>query len=262
MTAHRLEGYVSVVAHVGSQLGTGCALRLASEGSDVVAVDHSLEVAERVSATIVERGGTSTPLQADLSSDEGISRFVGQCEDRWGRIDVLLIVISELDWWAGSEVTMELWQDNLRVNLLTPIFLSTRFRPLLAKSSRGSVIFYGSIDGLRGNPRVPAYSVGRGGLVPFTHIMADLCSVEGTRVNYIAGAGIIPMGPEARPPFGPAANAELLLRATPLGRLAEPEDIAGMVAFLASEDSSYVNGSIIVVDGGRTAITPGTSVWS
>ena len=260
MSARRLENLKAVIVQVGSELGRGCALRLASEGADVLVVDPSQERADGVAAAIVAQGGTSMSIQAQVSNEQEIHRLADLCERKWGHVDVLVLIISALDWWSETELSMSAWEECLRINLLTPIFYSTAFRPLLAKSGRGSLIIYGSIDGQRGNPRVPAYSVARGGLIPFTHIMAELCGSEGTRVNYIAGAAIVPIGPEAKPPFGSTADSAALLEATPLRRMATPDDFAGVVSFLASSDSSYVTGSVIVVDGGRTSITPGTAI--
>lgn len=257
---NRLKGMVAVVSQVGSDLGQGCALRLAMEGAEVIAVDPSLALAESVASLITDQGGRSLALEASPGSEIDIAQVASSCEERFGRIDILLLTIGALDWWPETENSMKIWEESLRVNLLTPIFYTTILRPLLARSERGSVIIYGSIDGIRGNPRIPAYSVGRAGLIPFTHLMADVCGNEGTRVNYIAGAAITPSGPEAKSRFGPSADPSTLLRATPAGRVATPNDIAGVVAFLASSDASYINGSVIVVDGGRTSITPATSV--
>lgn len=260
MTMRRLEGSAAVVVHVGSDLGAGCARRLASEGAEVIVVDPSADIATRVTSAIERQGGVAAPLQAAPGKEEDIGKVAAACAARWGRLDTLVITAAALDWWSQAEDGIAVWEESLRINLLTPIFYSKLLCPLLAQSNNGSIVIYGSIDGLRGNPGLPAYSVARGGLIPFVHVMTDICRPHGIRVNYIAGAAIDPSGPEARTPWGPIADSADILRTTPLGRIATPNDFAGVVTFLASTDSLYVNGAVLVVDGGRLAITPGTSL--
>jgi NAD(P)-dependent dehydrogenase (short-subunit alcohol dehydrogenase family) len=250
---------IVVVAEVGSSLGRACAFRFASEGSLVIAVDHSIEAALEVSQAIETTGGACVPLACDSTDESQIKSLVETCADRWGRIDALVSVVGIVDWWAAPENSMLIWEESIKTNLLAPIFLTTMFRPLLALSNAGVVVIYGSIDGLRGNPRAPAYSVSRGGLIPFVHLMADEMAPQGIRINYVAGAAISPSSHDAKQPSGEMADERTLLESTPVGRYARPEDVSGVVHFLASSDSSYVNGTALVMDGGRTSVTPGTS---
>jgi NAD(P)-dependent dehydrogenase (short-subunit alcohol dehydrogenase family) len=152
------------------------------------------------------------------------------------------------------------WEQSIRVNLLAPVFYTKALQPALARSGSGSVIYYGSVDGVYGNPRLPAYSAARGGLIPFTHVAAHEYGPQGIRVNYIAGAGISPAEPSALPTGQPMWDRAEAMRATPLGRAATPDDIADVALFLASGESAYITGSVLTVDGGRTSITPGTGV--
>ncbi|MHB2029124.1 MAG: SDR family NAD(P)-dependent oxidoreductase [Acidimicrobiales bacterium] len=253
---------IVVVVEVSSMLGRACASRFALDGAIVVAVDHSIEIAQDVAKSIQDVGGRCIPLHSDATDERQIATLAQTCSERWGRVDVLVITIGVIDWWEQEENSMEMWEESFRTNLLAPIFHVSKFQSLLEKSSSGSVVIYGSIDGIRGNPRVPAYSVARGGLIPFVHLMADKFAASGVRINYVAGAAISPSSSDTKEPSWPVADARSLLAATPLGRFAHPEDISGVVSFLASNDSNYVNGSVIVVDGGRTSITPGTSVHS
>jgi NAD(P)-dependent dehydrogenase (short-subunit alcohol dehydrogenase family) len=256
----RLQDRVAVVVQSGSELSQCCALRFAEEGASVVVVDPSESALEHLVNVISSRGGTALPFRADAGTEHEIARVFDYCNEQFGRVDVLFINVGALDWWSQSDNHMDVWQESLRLNLLTPIFYLSTFRPLLARSGKASVIFYGSIDGTLGNPGLPAYSAARGGLIPFTHIMADQLGDEGTRVNYIAGAAISPIGPDAKPSFVSQSDPTSRVQATPLRRMATPGDIAGVAAFLASDDSSYVTGSVVDVDGGRGKVTPGTSL--
>jgi NAD(P)-dependent dehydrogenase (short-subunit alcohol dehydrogenase family) len=262
VTACRLPGRACVLVNTGSELARACALRLADEGAELLLVDPSFAVAQRVAEEIAARGGHAEPVQAAPADEEAISRVAQRCEQIWGRLDVLVVTAGELDWWSQEHDSVAMWERSLRVNLLTPVFFTKLLLPLLARSDGASVVYYGSIDGLLGNPRVPAYSVGRGGLVPYTHLMAGSCGAQNIRVNYIAGAGISPEGPEAPQRQRTTAPAELadLLSATPLARAAEGSDVAGLVAFLASPDAAYITGTVVVMDGGRCSMTPGTAI--
>ncbi len=131
--------------------------------------------------------------------------------------------------------------------------------PLLRRSEGGAIVYLGSIDGLFGNPRFPAYSVSKGGLVSLTHVMAHDCAP--VRVNCVAAAAISQVGPDDPQPPGLSdlfSASSPVLEQTPLGRYAGPEDIASVVLFLVSDDAAYVTGAVLPVDGGRSAITPGT----
>jgi NAD(P)-dependent dehydrogenase (short-subunit alcohol dehydrogenase family) len=125
------------------------------------------------------------------------------------------------------------------------------FLPLLKRAGRAGVVHLGSVDGNLGNPRVPSYSAAKGGLVPLTHVMPHEFAPFGIRVNCVARAAVDEPGP-------PTSLRDRVVAVTPLGRVAQAAEIAAAVAFLASEDASLVTGAVIVVDGGRTGITPGT----
>jgi len=136
--------------------------------------------------------------------------------------------------------------------------------PLLKKSGAGSVIFLGSIDGFRGMPENPGYSASKGALIPLTHCLAHTHGPDGIRFNYIATAAILHTGPDdlQRGSWLVEGVMERVaarqMYATPLRRMCRPQDVASVASFLASDDSAYVTGSAITVDGGRTAYTPMT----
>lgn len=198
-------------------------------------------------------------MRADPGSESEIARVITECGRLWECLDVLLVCASVSDWWEQDAETMEDWESLIRVNLLTPVFYARYARRMLARSGRGSVIFIGSIDGEFGNPRLPAYSASKGGLIPSAHVLAHDLGFDGIRVNVVSSAGISANGPDTPSRRVPSkTDPKEVVRANAIRRRARAEEIASLVAYLASEEASYITGANIRHDGGRTAITPGT----
>jgi NAD(P)-dependent dehydrogenase (short-subunit alcohol dehydrogenase family) len=217
-----------VVAGVGNPVGRACADRFTDEGADVVAIDEA------------------TCDIADVVSLDRVAESSGP------KVGVLVNCHFALDWSSIESLDVDAWERSIRVNLLGPVICTKAFLPLLRAAGSASVVHLGSIDGTLGNPAVPAYSVAKGGLVPLTHVMAHEFAAYGIRVNCVARAAVADNPPEA-------PGSDDVLSATPLGRAAEPQEVAAAVAFLASEDAAYVTGTILTVDGGRSGLTPGTA---
>ena len=258
--APRLEDKVAVVAGVGSVVGRAGAAAFAREGAAVLAVDPDASVAAAVGRELVDAGGLGIPLEAALDTEEGADAIRSACASRWDRVDVLFTCHAMLDHEPVRTAPVAHVERVIRTNLLGPIMCTQALFPLLARSGRGSVIYLSSIDGILGNPSFPAYSVSKGGLIPLTHVMAHDGAAHGIRFNAIAMAALIPTGSTDPVPLPVVEAARAAVRrATPLGRLATPEDVAGAAVYLASDEARYVTGVVLPVDGGRTAITPGTA---
>lgn len=255
----RLRGRTAAVVGVGSSIGRACAVRFADEGAHVLAVDPDGDVAHAVAREIAERGGSALSHAADLRSMDGAASAAARCEELWGSLEILALCSSDRDWWPPAEDSVDRWESVIRTNLIGPIAYTKALAPLLRRSGSGSIVYLSSVDGLRGNANIPSYSVSKGALIPLTHVMAQEFGRYGVRVNCIATAAIDQSGTGSRPYERVIAdeNAERL-RLTPLGRNATPEDVAAVALFFASSDSAYVTGTILPVDGGRIAITPGT----
>jgi len=255
----RLADRVAVVAGVGSIVGRACALAFGREGAEVVAVDPDAEVADRVTAEVTAVGGRATPLVASLADEAGASAVAGGCRARWGRVDVLFTAQAMLDHEPAGEQSPAHWERVIRTNLLGPVLYARALWPLLTSSDSGAIVYLCSIDGLHGNPSFPGYSVSKGALVPLTHVMAHDGGPHGIRVNAIAMAAMIPLGSTDPAPVPVTEQARSAVRrATPLARPASPDDVAGAAVYLASDESAYVSGVVLPVDGGHTAVTPGT----
>lgn len=246
-----------MVVGVGSTVGAACAVTFAREGARVLAVDSDESVAVRVAAS-VESGGEALAHAADLSSEAGARSVALRCEDLWRQLDVLVVCTSAKDWWALESETPAHWEDVILTNVMAAVNYTRSLRPLLARSTGGSVVYLSSIDGIHGNPNLAAYSVGKGGLVTLTHVMAHTCGTDGIRVNCIAPGAIDLSGTDAKVnERGATSDPAMRLAFTPLKRHATAEDIASVALFFASPDSAYVSGAVLPVDGGRTALTRG-----
>jgi NAD(P)-dependent dehydrogenase (short-subunit alcohol dehydrogenase family) len=256
----RLENRTAVIVHVGSAMARACALRFAAEGAAIMAVDPSAETLQNFARAVTASGRRCLVQRARPDDEQEIMQVAEVCGQAWESVSILLICAALLDWWPAGKDTMRDWEQAIRVNLLAPVFYTKALQPALARSGSGSIIYYGSVDGIYGNPRLPAYSAARGGLIPFTHIAAHEYGPQGIRVNYIAGAAISPADPSAPPTGQPMWDRDEAIRATPLGRTATPDDIADLALFLASAESAYITGAVLTVDGGRTSITPGTGI--
>ena len=255
MQASRFTGRRAVVVGVGSAIGSACAARLAAEGATVMAVDPDDDVA---AAVATELGDTALGQRGDLTSAADAAAAAGRCAAEWGVVDVLVECGSAMEVWPEGDDTLAGLVDVVTTNVVGPVVWVDAFRELLAASPAGSVVLLGSIDGLRGNPHVPAYSIGKGGLVPLTHVLAVRLGAHGVRVNCIAAAGLVQTGSGVPPLERTTGVADLARRLTPLGRLPSPDEVAAVAAFYASDDASYVTGTVLPVDGGRIAGTPGT----
>jgi NAD(P)-dependent dehydrogenase (short-subunit alcohol dehydrogenase family) len=233
-----LENKIAVITGNPYGIGRVTAALFTNEGAQVICIDDS-------------RVGWSEPPQfiADVSDAKALAAVVSQCEKTLERVDVLFNLAGRAVKQSFQETTEATWNEMIARNLSATFICSRQFLPLMKKSCGGSVINHASIDAFFGNPSLAAYSAGKGGVIPLTHVMAHDLGKHGLRVNCISTGGIRD-GSSRR-------EDAARVRVTPLSRMGSPEDVARVALFLASELSSYVNGANIVVDGGRTAITQG-----
>ncbi|HWI74057.1 MAG TPA: SDR family oxidoreductase [Baekduia sp.] len=228
------------------------AAAFAAEGAEVAVVQASDERARESVAAVEAAGGTAKSYINDPRDPQAIFAIAEQIGEDWPSVDTLVTHHFAADFGRLDDITVERFEETVRVNLTGAFAATKAFLPLLRRGERASIVHAGSIDGQFGNPNVLSYSASKGGVHALVHVLAAELAAEGIRVNGIARAGSTAM------PLNAAVVAELG-RATPLRAVAEPSEYAAVVLFLASDAASYMTGAILPVDGGRTAATPGCS---
>lgn len=253
----RVAGKVSLVTGSGKGLGEAQARTLAREGAIVWVSDLDARSGEAVTAALKDEGKDARFVRLDVTDEADWTRAVDKIVSECGRIDVVVNNAGVAIVGNVEECTLSDWRKTIAVNL-DGVFLGTREAIKHMKSAGGgSIINICSIESIVGEPIVPAYNASKGGVRIFTKSAALHCAKSGygIRINCVHPAFVMTdmvSGAAAALP-DPQAFADEILRRHPMGRLCEPQDVANAVLFLASEDSSYINGSEIIVDGGYTA---------
>ena len=245
---NRLEGKIAIVTGAARGLGRGIAERLAAEGAVVVVTDVNGEGAHE---TATELGGSAVGLACDVSDYDSVEALVADVRDRFGRIDVL---VNNAGWDKAApflELERDLWPRILGINLYGVLNTSRAVLPIMAEQGSGSVVNISSDAGRVGSSGEAVYSAAKGGVIAFTKSMAREMARKQVRVNVVCP------GPSDTQLFAEFAGdndklREALTKAIPLRRLGQPEDVAGAVAYFASDDSTYVTGQTVSVSGGLT----------
>jgi NAD(P)-dependent dehydrogenase (short-subunit alcohol dehydrogenase family) len=242
-----LKDKIAVITGNPYGIGRVSAALFAREGARVVCIDDS-----RDGWTSGDAVATDAPhFIADVSDTNSVAEIAAKCGSMLDRVDILFNLAGRTIKQHFESTTEETWNTMIARNLTAAFVCSRKFLPLMKKSSGGAIINHASIDGFLGNPSLAAYSAGKGGVIPLTHVMAHDLAKYRIRVNCISTGGIRSIDSAPRP------EDAARVRVTPLGRTGTPEDVARVALFLACEWSSYVNGANIVVDGGRTGVTQG-----
>lgn len=244
----RFEGKVVIVTGADRGIGKSTVARFLDEGARVVAAD----LAPAAGLAEYERDARVAVVLGDVSVRADAERIVATASERFGRLDVLVNNAGIVDRFLPvGEVTDELWQKVLAVNLTGPMYLARAALPHLV-ASKGVVVNVASVGGLFGARGGAAYVASKHGMIGLTKNIATTYANDGVRAVAIAPGGVntrISIGGEPSP-----RGYEALNRTLPAAvRMAEPAEIAALVAFLASGEASFVNGAVVVADGGWTA---------
>jgi meso-butanediol dehydrogenase / (S,S)-butanediol dehydrogenase / diacetyl reductase len=242
--SERFEDRVAVVTGSASGIGEATAARLAAEGATVVAVDRDAVGLAATVAEIVEGGGRAEARELDVSDPDA-------CGGDHGRLDVLANVAGVLRFAHATEHTRADWEQTLAVNLSGPWFLMQAALPHL-EATRGNIVNVASAAGLVGQAYTSAYCASKGGLVLLTKSVAVEYAARKVRVNCVC-PGQVDTNLLADFAFPDEADQRLLDKLLPLVRGAAPEEIATLIAYLASDDARYVTGAAWPIDGGQTA---------
>lgn len=244
----RLQEKVVLVTGGSRGIGRATCLALAREGAAVV-VHYATrrQAAEDVVSEIAHAGGSALALQADVAQEADVTAMAARVMERFGRLHVLVNNAGEVQRAKTESLTLQDWRRVLDVNL-TGTFLCTRhLLPALRAAGSASVVNLSSIAGVRGGVLGPHYAAAKGGIIALTKFWARELLPHGIRVNAVAPTMT---DTEMANAMWPGPQREALERQVPMGRFARPEEIASVIVFLASEESSYITGECLNVTGG------------
>ncbi len=251
----RLKGKVAVVTGAGAGIGRGIAERFAQEGAAVVIAEIDPQAGECAANAISAAGGEALFLRTDVADEAQVRSLVETTLAHYGRIDVLCNNAAILLYDEEApvhELSAAAWDRTMAVNLRGYFLCSKYVVPAMLGQRSGSVIHIASPTGLFGFTRLTAYSASKGGVLGLMRAMAADYGPHGIRVNAIVPGTIdTPMN---APGLSDPKVREHFAEITPARRLGTPRDLAGIAAFLASDDSDYCVGGIFTVDGGLTAV--------
>jgi len=247
---HRLRAKVAVVTGAGQGIGRAIAERLAAEGASVILAELNPETAAAAAAAI---GPAAQAIPTDVTDRSSVGGLVEAVLDAHGRID---IAVNNAGWdRVGPFIDSEPadWERIVQVNLYGVLNVSRAVLPVMAEQGSGAVVNIASDAGRVGSSGEAVYSAAKGGVIAFTKAVARELARRGVRVNCVCP------GPTDTPLFAAVGGddpklREALIRAIPLRRLAQPAELAGAVAFLASEEAAYITGQTLSVSGGLTMV--------
>jgi NAD(P)-dependent dehydrogenase (short-subunit alcohol dehydrogenase family) len=248
----RLDGKVAIVTGAASGIGAATARRLASEGARTVLADVNDEAGERAAASIRDAGGTAAFRHADVGSLADLESVVAFAVERWGGLDVIHNNAAATGGGYVGELDPAVWDQSLRV-MLTGVFHGMRAAiPAMLARGGGSIINTSSVEAFYGEVMAAPYSTAKAGLLGLTRTAALEYGRRNIRANCICPGCVDTPMLDLMTEFGTKTRADLAARQA-LGRLIRPEEIANVVLFLASDESSAITGSALVVDAGLTA---------
>ncbi|MBD8618111.1 SDR family oxidoreductase [Sphingomonas sp. CFBP 13728] len=248
-----------IVTGAGSGIGRAAALLFAAEGGKVIVADKT-EGADETAHLITQAGGTAKAIRIDAGLEEDVIRTIALACDSFGGLDVMFANAGISGGMANLfDTDVALITEVLRVNLIGPFLAIKHAAPRIAERGKGAIVLTASVAGIRSGAGSPAYSASKAGVINLAAVSAQQLTGSNVRVNAIC-PGLTETG-MTKPVFDYAREANKMDRVgrlNPLHRGAQPEELAKVALFLASDDASYVNGQAIAVDGGLSSSHPVT----
>ncbi|MFZ0640070.1 MAG: SDR family NAD(P)-dependent oxidoreductase [Candidatus Acidiferrales bacterium] len=252
---HRLSGKMAFITGGGTGIGRACALLFAREGAKVAVAARRREKLDAVAQEIIAEGHEALAVECDVTRKASVEAAIRAAEERFGGLNVIVNNAGALHVGTAEETSDEDWNRVITANLTGTFFVSRAAVPALRRAGGGSIVNIGSYLGLVGIKQRAAYCASKGGVTLLTKAMALDHAAEQVRVNCICPALVeteMALGAMARMP-DPAAYRKLRESQIPLGRAGRPEEVAQLAVFLASDESAWMTGNAIALDGGSTA---------
>jgi 3-oxoacyl-[acyl-carrier protein] reductase len=246
----RLADQVAIITGSARGLGRAMALRFAEEGATVVVADLDRDGATQVAGELEAAGGRARPFEVDVASPPRVEAMVADALGQFGRLDVLVNNAGVGLNRPFMTTTLEEWERQLRVNLTGTFLCAQAAARAMVRQGRGRIVNVASISGQRGGQGRAAYGAAKAGVILLTRVMAVELAPRGVRVNAIAPG---PVDTEQSRGTHTEATRRAYRERIPAGRYGEAEEIAAAALFLASEESSFVVGHVLNVDGGFNA---------
>jgi NAD(P)-dependent dehydrogenase (short-subunit alcohol dehydrogenase family) len=247
----KLVGQVAIISGAGRNIGEETAKLLASEGAKIAVVDMDHARGEKVANEIVGAGGDAAPFVVNVADEKAVSELMTAVMARWGRMDILVNNAAISDNKHILEITREEWDRTLAVTLTGPFLMSKYFaKALVEKNHPGKIVNVGSTTGFYGRKRAVAYAAAKGGVANLTRALAVQLAPNNIRVNAVIPNKIgSPVGKDEFDPNRPVVNLR--------NRAGVPADMARAVLFMVSDDSDFIVGDMLFVDGGVTSMMVG-----
>lgn len=244
-SSQRLRDRVAIITGASRGIGRATALALVAEGANVVVnYASSSAAADQVVKAITDAGGNAIALQADVSKLDQVDALVNNTLEKFGRVDVLVNNAGITRDTLLLRMKPEDWQAVIDLNLTGVFFCTRAVSKLMLKQKSGRIINITSVAGLMGNPGQANYSAAKAGVIGFTKTVAKELASRGITVNAVA-PGFIATDMTS------GIKSEEILKYIPLGRYGEPDEVAGMIRFLAADPAAaYITGQVFNVDGG------------
>jgi len=242
----RLDGKVALITGAGSGIGRAAALLFAEEGAKVAVVDYVPAGGHETVSMVRNGGGEAFFVEADVSKTDDVENMVKTVVDMYGRMDILFNNAGVGKIAMIADISVEDWDLVMNTNLRAVFFASKLAIPIMLKQGGGVIISTASVNGIGANPTIAPYCASKAGVILLTKSIAAEYGRHGIRANCICPGATKTEGTED---LLPMLEIEYIAQ----GRAGRPEEIARTALFLASDESSYVNGASLVVDGGWTA---------
>lgn len=247
----RMTGKVAIITGASSGIGRATALRFTREGATVVGVGRNGSELEKV-GELADAAGSFAPHIADVTDTEQIDRLVNETAETYGRIDSLVSAAGIIGNGSIENTSLEDWDAMMNINLRSVFYLTQKTVPYLVES-KGSIVNVSSVTGLRAFPNVLAYCVSKAGVDQLTRCAALELAPKGVRVNAV-NPGVVVTNLHRRGGMSQSDYFTFLentAKTHPLGRPGQPEEVADLIYFLASDNAGWITGGTFSIDGGR-----------